>query len=71
LLRYGDKTDIAFLAAGIAAGLLTGLLSVKVGSVAVDARRRRRRPARGNWYAVGYGHAGRPPEASPRLRSKP
>jgi aspartate-alanine antiporter len=35
VLRYGDKTDIAFLAAGIAAGLLTGLLSVKVGSVAV------------------------------------
>src|SRR5258707_11576055 len=35
VLRYGDKTDIAFLAAGIAAGLLTGLLSVKVGSVAL------------------------------------
>lgn len=35
VLRYGDKTDIAFLAAGIAVGLLGGLLSVKVGSVAV------------------------------------
>jgi uncharacterized transporter YbjL len=31
----GDRTDIAFLAAGIAAGLLIGLLSVKVGSFAV------------------------------------
>lgn len=35
VLRYGDRTDIAFLAAGIAAGLLTGLLSMKVGSFAV------------------------------------
>jgi putative transport protein len=35
VLRYGDRTDIAFLAAGIAAGLLIGLLSFKVGSVAV------------------------------------
>src|SRR5258705_12162861 len=35
VLRYGDKTDIAFLAAGIAVGLLAGLLSVKFGSVAV------------------------------------
>jgi putative transport protein len=35
VLRYGDKTDIAFLAAGIAVGLLGGLLSVKFGSVAV------------------------------------
>jgi AspT/YidE/YbjL antiporter-like protein len=34
VLRYGDRTDIAFLAAGIAAGLL-GLLSVKVGSLAI------------------------------------
>ena len=36
VLRYGDRTDIAFLAAGIAAGLLIGLLSVKVGSLAVS-----------------------------------
>jgi aspartate-alanine antiporter len=35
VLRYGDRTDIAFLAAGIAAGLLIGLLSVKVGTFAV------------------------------------
>jgi AspT/YidE/YbjL antiporter-like protein len=35
VLRYGDRTDIAFLAAGIAVGLLIGLLSFKVGSVAV------------------------------------
>lgn len=35
VLRYGDRTDVAFLAAGIAAGLLIGLLSVKVGSFAV------------------------------------
>jgi putative transport protein len=35
VMRYGDKTDIAFLAAGIAVGLLAGLLSVKFGSVAV------------------------------------
>ena len=35
VLRYGDRTDIAFLAAGIAVGLLVGLLSVKVGSFAV------------------------------------
>ena len=35
VLRYGDRTDIAFLAAGIAVGLLIGLLSVKVGSFAV------------------------------------
>ena len=35
VLRYGDRTDVAFLAAGIAAGLLTGLLSVKVGSFAL------------------------------------
>ena len=35
VLRYGDRTDIAFLAAGIAAGLLIGLLSLKVGSFAV------------------------------------
>jgi putative transport protein len=36
VLRYGDRTDIAFLAAGIAVGLLIGLLSVKVGSLAVS-----------------------------------
>jgi len=33
ILRSGDRTDIAFLAAGIATGLLAGLLSVKVGSI--------------------------------------
>jgi AspT/YidE/YbjL antiporter-like protein len=36
VLRYSDRTDIAFLAAGIATGLLIGLLSVKVGSLAVS-----------------------------------
>ena len=36
VLRYSDRTDIAFLAAGIAAGLLIGLLSVKIGSLAVS-----------------------------------
>ena len=36
VLRYSDRTDIAFLAAGIAAGLLIGLLSVKVGSLTVS-----------------------------------
>jgi aspartate-alanine antiporter len=35
IMRYGDKTDIAFLAAGISVGLLAGLFSVKFGSVAV------------------------------------
>ena len=35
VLRYGDRTDVAFLAAGIAVGLLTGLLSVRVGSFAL------------------------------------
>jgi putative transport protein len=35
VMRYGDRTDIAFLAAGIAAGLLTGLISVKAGSLAL------------------------------------
>ncbi len=35
VLRYGDRTDIAFLAAGISVGLLIGLLSMKVGSFAV------------------------------------
>jgi putative transport protein len=35
ILRSGDRTDIAFLAAGIAAGLLAGLFSVKVGSIAL------------------------------------
>ena len=32
-LRTGDRTDIAFLAIGLAIGLLVGLLSVTVGSV--------------------------------------
>ena len=36
VLRYGDRTDIAFLAAGIAIGLLIGLLSMKVGSFAIS-----------------------------------
>jgi putative transport protein len=35
VLRYGDRTDVAFLAAGIAAGLLIGLLSLKIGSFAL------------------------------------
>jgi putative transport protein len=35
VLRYGDRSDLAFLAAGIAAGLLTGLLSFKAGSFAL------------------------------------
>jgi aspartate-alanine antiporter len=35
ILRYSDRTDIAFLAGGIAAGLLIGLLSFKAGSFAV------------------------------------
>ena len=35
ILRAGDRTDIAFLAVGIAAGLLAGLISFKVGSIAL------------------------------------
>jgi len=35
VLRYSDRTDIAFLGAGICVGLVIGLLSVKVGSVAL------------------------------------
>jgi aspartate-alanine antiporter len=35
ILRYGDRTDVAFLAAGITAGLLAGLLSVRIGSFAL------------------------------------
>jgi len=35
VLRFGDRTDIAFLALGISAGLGLGLLSLKVGSVAL------------------------------------
>lgn len=35
ILRTGDRADIAFLAAGIAIGLLAGLASVKVGGVAL------------------------------------
>ena len=32
-IRSGDRTDIAYLAVGIAAGLLVGLLSFKIGSI--------------------------------------
>ena len=35
ILRSGDRADIAFLAAGIAAGLLAGLASFKVGGIAL------------------------------------
>ena len=35
ILRPGDRTDIAFLAAGIAMGLLAGLFSFKVGGIAL------------------------------------
>lgn len=35
VVRSGDRTDIAFLAAGIAAGLLAGLISFKVGGIAL------------------------------------
>jgi putative transport protein len=35
VLGSGDRTDIAFLAAGIAFGLLAGLVSVKFGSIAL------------------------------------
>lgn len=35
ILRSGDRTDIAFFAAGIAAGLLAGLFSFKVGNIAL------------------------------------
>ena len=35
VLRSGDRADIAFLAAGIAVGLLVGLVSVKVGGIAL------------------------------------
>jgi putative transport protein len=35
VMRYGDKTDIAFLAAGLGVGLLVGLLSLKIGSFAL------------------------------------
>ncbi|WP_407187753.1 aspartate:alanine exchanger family transporter [Bradyrhizobium centrosematis] len=35
ILRAGDRTDIAFLTAGIAAGLLAGLISFKVGGIAL------------------------------------
>jgi putative transport protein len=35
VLGSGDRTDIAFLAAGIAIGLLAGLVSVKFGSIAL------------------------------------
>ena len=33
ILHSGDRTDIAFLATGIAAGLLAGLISVRVGNI--------------------------------------
>src|SRR3954470_15314578 len=33
ILHLGDRTDIAFLATGIAAGLLAGLISVRVGNI--------------------------------------
>ncbi|MGX4769607.1 aspartate:alanine exchanger family transporter [Bradyrhizobium guangdongense] len=35
ILRAGDRTDIAFLAAGIAVGLLAGLISFRVGGIAL------------------------------------
>ncbi|MCK1716762.1 TrkA C-terminal domain-containing protein [Bradyrhizobium sp. 141] len=35
ILRSDDRTDIAFLAAGIATGLLAGLVSFKIGGVAL------------------------------------
>jgi putative transport protein len=35
VLRSGDRTDIAFLAAGITAGLLAGLVSFKIGNIAL------------------------------------
>ncbi|KAH2817873.1 hypothetical protein KXV85_003934, partial [Aspergillus fumigatus] len=35
IVRSGDRTDIAFLAAGIAAGLLAGLISFKLGGIAL------------------------------------
>ncbi|KWV60437.1 transporter [Bradyrhizobium macuxiense] len=35
IVRSGDRSDIAFLTAGIAAGLLAGLVSFKVGGIAL------------------------------------
>lgn len=35
VLRSGDRTDIAFLCGGVAAGLLAGLVSFKFGSIAL------------------------------------
>jgi putative transport protein len=35
MVRSGDRTDIAFLAAGVAVGLLAGLISFKVGGIAL------------------------------------
>jgi aspartate-alanine antiporter len=35
ILRSGDRTNIAFLAAGIAVGLLAGLISFRAGSIAL------------------------------------
>jgi len=36
VLRYSERSDIAFLAAGIAVGLLAGLVSFKAGSFAIS-----------------------------------
>ncbi|UFX46932.1 transporter [Bradyrhizobium sp. 41S5] len=36
ILRSGDRTDIAFLATGIAAGLLAGLVGFRVGGIALS-----------------------------------
>lgn len=36
ILRSGDRTDIAFLAIGIAAGLLAGLVSFRIGGIALS-----------------------------------
>lgn len=35
IIRSGDRVDIAFLTAGIAAGLLAGLVSFKIGNIAL------------------------------------
>ena len=44
--RSSDRTDIAFLASGLAVGLLVGLLSLTDRPDSADARRRRRRAGR-------------------------
>jgi putative transport protein len=71
VLRYGDRTDIAFLAAGIAAGLLTGLLSVKVGSFALTLGGAGAALLAGLICGWARARAGRPSEACHRLHSKP